>query len=139
MPWSSLIVQYDQPLTNDQLRDSPVPVTEAGTALVKRTVTVSSSGTSLVHSPAAGKRIRLYFFGYSAGVGTSGNLVQLKLAGYNGGAAFDAQYLSAPGQPYARNIKAGAGYIEGEVDGDLEVALSANQTVYVNYEIEEID
>ncbi|MBN49974.1 MAG: hypothetical protein CMN85_10565 [Spongiibacteraceae bacterium] len=107
--------------------------------LVKRTITASTVGDTTVHTPAIGKKIRLYFFGYSAGSNVNGCLVQLKLEGYNSGDAFDAQYLSAAGQPYARNIKAGDGYVEGEADGGLEVTLSANQTVHVNYEIEEVD
>lgn len=131
--------QQNAGLTDDELRADPIDVDVQKTALIKRTITASSSGDTTVHAPASGKKIRLYFFGYSAGSSVSGCLVQLKLEGYNEGNVFDAQYLSAAGQPYARNIKAGDGYIEGEADGVLEVALSADQNVYVNYEIEEID
>lgn len=108
-------------------------------ALVKGTLAASSSGDTTVYTPTSGKKIRLYFFGYSGGANVTGVTINLKLEGYNGGASFDAQYFSADGQPYARNIQAGAKYIEGSVDGRLIVNLSAAQTIHVNYELEEID
>lgn len=107
-------------------------------SLVKDTVTLSASGDTDIHVPAAGKKIRLYFFGYSAGSSVTGVLVGLKLEGYNSDAVFDQQYLIAAGQPYARNVQAGKRYIEGGVDGKLIANLSASQTVYVNYEVEEV-
>lgn len=114
------------------------PVSVESETLVKGTVTASTSGDNVVYTPSAGKKVRLFFFGYSAGSSVTGCLVGLKLAGYNGGAVFDQQYLSAAGQPYARNIQGGKRYIEGEADGVLTVELSASQTVYVNYEVEEV-
>lgn len=105
---------------------------------IKRTITVSTIGVSDLYTPAAGKRIRLHFFGYSAGANVTGTLAQLSLVGYNADAVFDSQFLVAAGQPYARNIQAGRRYIEGAVDGKLRVTLSVAQTVHVNYELEEI-
>lgn len=107
-------------------------------SLVKKTVTASASGDTTLHTPAAGKKIRLYFFGYSVGLFVTNVLVGLKLEGYNAGAVFDQQYLIAAGQPYARNLEAGDRYLEGSADGRLIVNLGAAQTVYCNYEIEEI-
>ena len=107
--------------------------------LVKRSITASASGDTDAHTPAAGKKIRLYFFGYSGGADVTGVLVGLKLEGYNAGAVIDQQYLIAAGQPYARNIQGGKRYIEGEADGKLIVNLSVAETVYVNYEVEEVD
>lgn len=111
-------------------------------ALTKKTYTASSSGDNTAHTPASGKKIRLYFFGYSASSAVTGVLVGLKLAGYDpgtgAGAVFDQQYLVAAGQPYARNIQGGKRYIEGSVNGALTINLSAAQTVYLNLELEEI-
>ena len=106
--------------------------------LLKRTAVVSAAGDSVVYTPAPGAAIRLYFFGYSAGADVTGCLVSLKLEGYNGGVAVDRQYLVAAGQPYARNIQAGHRYIQGAADGRLIVTASAAQTVYINYEIDEV-
>lgn len=107
-------------------------------SVIKKTILANAVGDTTVYTPTSGKAIRLNFFGYSAGSGLSGNLVQLKLAGYNGGAVFDSQYLVAAGQPYARNLQGGKKYVQGSVDGILAVTLSTAQSVYVNFEIEEI-
>ncbi len=103
--------------------------------LPKMTATCGSAGDNTVHTPAAGKKIRLLFFGYSAGANVAGVLVGLR---FGAGTVFDRQYLIAPGQPYARNVKAGDGYVEGGVDEPLVVNLDAAQTVYVNIEYEEV-
>jgi hypothetical protein len=110
-------------------------VTEADVLLPKGTMTITASGDNTVYTPAAGKKVRLYFFGYSAGADVHGVLVGLK---FTGTAVFDQQYLIAPGQPFARNIKAGNGYVDGPVDGALVANLDDAQTVYVNYELGEV-
>lgn len=117
---------------------TPEAMPIASESLVKGTYTANSAGDNTAYTPAAGKAIRLYFFGYSASASVSGNLVSLKLQGYNGGNAVDQQYLSAAGQPYARNIQGGKRYIQGSVNGTLIVNLSAAQPVYVNFELEEV-
>lgn len=125
-------------LTDAELRATPVSTTESHSALVKGTVTASNAGDTIVYVPTVGKKIRLYFFGYSGGSDVTGNLLSMRLEGYDADATFDRQYLGAEGQPYARNMKAGTGYIEGGVDGRLIVNLSAAETVYVNFELEEV-
>jgi hypothetical protein len=101
----------------------------------KKTVTASSSGNNTIHTPSSGKKVRLFYFDYSAGSDVAGVLVGIK---FGSNAVFDNQYLIAPGQPFARNIKAGNSYVEGAVDEPLIVNLSAAQTVYVNVELEEL-
>jgi hypothetical protein len=108
------------------------------TALIKNTFNAVNAGDSDVRVPTSGKRIRLYYFGYSARAGVDGVEVALKLEGFNAGAAFDQQYLVAAGQPFARNIMAGNAYIEGSVNGKLIVNLGAAKPVAVNYELEEV-
>lgn len=107
----------------------------AGSELPKGTITAASSGDNTVYTPPAGMKVRLYYFSYSAGANVSGVLVGLK---FGANSVFDQQYLITPGQPFARNIKAGNSYVEGEVDEPLIVELSAAQTVYVNFEKEDI-
>jgi hypothetical protein len=105
-------------------------------SLTKKTVTASSSGNNTIHTPAAGSKIRLYFFGYSAGSNVTGVVTSLKFA--SGGTVFDRQYLVAPGQPYARNIQAGKRYVDGAIDEALILNLDVAETVYCNVELEEI-
>lgn len=144
-------------LTDAQLRASPVPVSASidttglatdtnqntiisllddGSTFVKTTTAATASGNNTIYTPASGKFIRLYFFGYSAGANVTGVLAGLRFG--TSGTIFDKQYLVAAGQPYARNIQAGKRYIDGAVDEPLIVNLDATQTVYVNIEIEEI-
>lgn len=104
--------------------------------LTKKTVTASSSGANTIHTPALGKKVRLYYLGYSAGATVTGVLVGMRFTA--GGTDFDNQYLVTPGQPFGRNIQAGKRYIDGGVNEALVVNLSAAQTVYVNVELEEI-
>jgi hypothetical protein len=140
-------------LTDAELRATPVPVSmsgsatsakqdsmisllDDGTTFTKKTVTASSSGNNTIHTPASGNKIRLYFFGYSAGSNVTGVLCGLKFT--TSGTVFDYQYLTAAGQPYARNIQAGKRYIDGGIDEALVLNLNGAQTVYCNIEVEEI-
>lgn len=122
------------PATDGTLKDGSQLI--GSQTFTKKSVTASSSGNNTLHTPAGGKKIRLYFFGYSAGNNVTGVLAGLKFT--TGGTVFDQQYLVAAGQPYARNIQAGKRYIDGGVNEALVVNLDAAQTVYVNLELEEI-
>lgn len=129
------------PLTDAQLRATAVPV--SGTVIVqqdtftKKTSSIASSGNNTIHTPAAGKKIRLYYFGYSAGATVVGITAGIRFGA--AGTVFDQQYLVAAGQPFGRNIQAGKRYVDGGVDEALVVNLSASaQTVLVNVELEEI-
>ena len=123
--------------SNESLRQLTAALTADadGASLTKNTVTALSAGANTIHTPAAGKAIRLYFFGYSAGSDVTGVLAQLRFANH---APFDSEYMVAAGQPYARNIQAGKRFVDGGVDEPLVLTLDAAQTVYVNYEIEEV-
>lgn len=115
---------------------SRLAVLDAAESVVKATATASSNGNNTIHTPSAGTRIRLYFFGYSAGANVTGVLAELRFAA--AGTIFDRQYLSSAGQPYARNVFAGKHYVEGGLNEALIVTLDAAQTVYVNVELEEV-
>lgn len=130
-----------EPLIYDEMQGFTRRVAEDDQVLIgsesftKETKTASTSGNNTVYTPGSGKSVRLHFFGYSAGSNVTGVLVSLR---WGSGTPFDRQYLVAPGQPYARNIQAGKRYIDGPVDEPLIVNLDDAQTVYVNYEVEEI-
>ncbi len=115
----------------DEIRDA----VNADT-FTKDSILANLTGENLVFACPLGQKIRLYFFGYSAGSNISGVLASLQ---WEGNSPFDNQYLIAPGQPYARNIKAGNGYVDGPVNADLELFLTDAQDVYVNYELEVLD
>ncbi len=106
----------------------------ANSLSVKGTVPCSNAGDNIIFVCPDDYKIRLFFFGYSAGAGVTGVTVKLVMQGGNR----DAQYLVAPGQPYARNMQGGTdnNYIDGNEGEDLVVNLSDAQLVHVNYELE---
>jgi hypothetical protein len=122
--------------TDDVNLTSMIALLDDGSTFTKKTVTASTAGNNTLHTPASGKKIRLYFFGYSAGADVTGLVAALKFT--TSGTVFDRQYLIAAGQPYARNIQAGKRYIDGGVDEALILNLDVSQTVYCNVELEEI-
>lgn len=123
-------------LATEEKQDNIIELLDDGSTFIKKTVTATSTGDNAIHTPASGKKIRLYFFGYSAGSNVEGILCSLKFN--TSGTVFDRQYLTAAGQPYARNIQAGKRYIDGAIDKPLVLSLDASQTVYCNVELEEI-
>lgn len=98
---------------------------------------VNSSGVTTVHTPAAGKRIRLYWFGFS---GNPDNAAKVKVAlrFTAGGTDFVEVWLSQYGGIFAHNWKGGEAYVLGGVDETLEVNLSAAQEVIVNIDYIEV-
>lgn len=112
------------------------PVSQINETFTKKSPTATASGNNTLHTPAGGKKIRLYFFGYSAGANVTGVLAGLRFGA--AGTIFDQQYLVTPGQPHARNIQAGKRYVDGAVNEELILNLSGAQTVYVNLELDEI-
>lgn len=96
----------------------------------------SSSGDNTIHTPAAGKKIRLYYLALSANGANSADVTTVvKFAA--GGATKYKLSLKA-GAIWARNIGAGRRYLEGAANEALIVNLSAAQTVHASLEYEEI-
>ena len=90
--------------------------------------TVSGAGDTLVHSPASGKALRVKWLGLSSPPeNTATTVVTVKLSG-------NPIYIWAMGAPGAF---AHSFVREGDVNGTLVVNLSAAQTVYVNFDLEE--
>lgn len=124
-------------LTDAELRASPVEVTFEKDQLAAKRLVVNSSGTTTVHTPAAGKRIRLYWFGLS---GNPDNAAKVKvgLRFTAGGTDFVEIWISQYGGIFAHNWKGGQAYVLGGVDETLEVNLSAAQEVIVNIDYIEV-
>lgn len=104
-------------------------ITNINGSLTKTSITATASGDTTIVSPPAGKKIRLYKFGYSAdGLNALGTVVGLKF-GVN--AVIDKQNLQ-PAQPYADGLT--MRYYDGGIDEVLKVNLSLSVTVgvYVN-------
>lgn len=105
-------------------------------AISKKSVVVTASGDTTIHTPASGKKIRLYAFGYSAsGTLDTGNAkIQWK---FGTGAYKDTQFLTG-NQGYGKSPGNGKFCYEGAVDEALIVTLDTTATIAVNIDYEEI-
>lgn len=97
----------------------------------------SSSGTNVVHTPAAGKRIRLFWVGLS-GNPSNGAPVKVGIRFTTGGTDFLEVWLSQYGGAFAHFYKGGESFVLGGVDEPLVANLSAAQNVLVNIDYEEV-
>ncbi|MFA6204214.1 MAG: hypothetical protein WC710_13640 [Gallionella sp.] len=106
-------------------------------ALNPISVNTSASGNYAVHTPAAGKAVRLWWYQMAALPTNSAAVI----AGLRFGAAgtlFGTTPLSQYGGAIAHHFRDGRAYVQGAADEVLYVNLSAAQTVYVNVETEEV-
>ncbi len=104
-------------------------------SITKVSITATSAGDTTIITPAAGKKIRLFKFSYSA----DGNNVLGTVAGlkFGANAAIDKQWLD-PKQPYADGLT--MRYYDGAINEALKVSLSVavSTGVYVNVAFQEI-
>lgn len=124
-------------LTDTQLRATPVPVTSLIPALAisKKSVELTLLGDTTIHTPATGKRIRLFSFGYSAsGTLDTGNVKTRWRFGV--GSYKDTQFLTG-NQGYAKSPGNGKFYYEGGIDESLIVNLGIAANVAVNIDYDE--
>ncbi|WP_372733621.1 hypothetical protein [Nocardioides sp.] len=112
-------------LTNAQLRDSALGISDTtDTEATHVVATVSTSGDTTVHTPAAGKAIRLrWIYSINDPTATSAPLIKVSLGGTE---VYRAWALSK------RQV------VTGPVDGALVVNLSAAGNVAVTAILEEI-
>lgn len=122
---------------------STAPGTVIGTvdtleeAITAKNVIASASGDTIVHTPTAGKKIRLWWYNMAALPSNAGHVIAaLKFAA--GGTPFNRTPLSQYGAATAHSFKAGRSYVEGAVGEALIVNLDSANTVYVNIDFEEI-
>lgn len=98
--------------------------------------TAFSSGDTTIHTPAAGKAIRLHYISINAdGANSTDCTTILKFAA--GGSSIYKLCLKA-GAMWARNIGAGRRYIQGGINEALIINLSAAQNIHYSIEYEEI-
>lgn len=96
-------------------------------------ITVSSSGSNDVLTPASGKYILLQYICLSADAANAAEVTVSVLLG----AALKYKVSLKPGAIWARNVGAGRRVVTGNVDEKLTVTLSAAQTVHVSSETEQ--
>lgn len=96
----------------------------------------SSSGNNTAHTPASGKKIRLYYICFSSLATNTAPVTVIAKYTTGGNALFK---VSLPvGATWAHHVGAGRNYLEGGVDETLQINLSAAQTVYVSLEYREV-
>lgn len=129
--------------TNLQVGDTdvsvsnPVPTDAIEGAITAVSETVTASGETAVITPSAGKAVRLWWYNINADPGNSAHVVAGLRFG-TGAADFFKISLSQYGGAIAHGYKAGRAFVQGAADEPLIVNLSAAQTVYCNFDCEEV-
>lgn len=100
-----------------------------------KAVSISSSGNNTIHTPSAGKAIRLHYLCVSAAASNTTDVTAT--VKFSGGSDLYKVSLFG-GAMFARNIGAGNRYLQGSADTALVVNLSDAQNVFVSIEFEEI-
>ncbi|MBP9710810.1 MAG: hypothetical protein KBD50_00885 [Candidatus Pacebacteria bacterium] len=106
------------------------PATEEGTAVLKKTTNLSSSGT--VHTPASGKKVRVYNTRFSL----DANLSSVSFRFTAGGTDYE-KYLS-PRLGGLYGTKNHPNYFEGGVDEVVYCVISGTGNVQVNIDYLEV-
>lgn len=101
----------------------------AGSAILKKTVALTGSGT--VHDPAAGKKIRLYSIKFSL----SADMTDVSFD-FGSGSAFEKYLNPKTGGLYGWNTH--PDYVEGAIDENLDCVITGTGTVQINIEYVEI-
>lgn len=123
------------PAGTNNIGDIDILTLPVDTYSVKST-DATTSGDITIHTPAAGKKIRLYYLCLNASGGNTADVATIVKFAAAGATKF--KHSLKAGAIWARNIGAGRRYIEGAVNEALIVNLSATQTVHVSIEYEEI-
>lgn len=100
-------------------------------------VTATDADNTVVHAPAAGNAVRLWWYQMSARSTNSAEVVAGLRFG-DAGTLFGTTPLSQFGGSIAHHFRDGRAYVQGAVDATLFINLTAAQTVYVTVETEEI-
>lgn len=106
------------------------PAIKTGNLINKKTVALTSSGT--VHTPASGKKIRLY----NAKFSLSADMTSVAFRFTSGGTNFEYYYAPKTGGLYGSNNH--PNYIEGGVDEVLYAVISGTGTVQINVDYLEV-
>jgi hypothetical protein len=143
IPVSGTFWQATQPVSGTITVANPTTNPETGLAKdatllrrygdhVTKAGVVSTIGDNTLHTPAAGRRIRLYWVGLSTSQdNTAENLIQVKLTDADGTVKY-RWYLGNPG------AFVGGRTIEGNVDEPLILNLATADPVSWNVDLEEV-
>lgn len=106
------------------------PAIKTGNLINKKTVALTGSGT--VHTPASGKKIRLY----NAKFSLSADMTSVAFRFTSGGTNFEYYYAPKTGGLYGSNNH--PNYIEGGVDEVLYAVITGTGTVQINMDYLEV-
>lgn len=106
------------------------PATEEGTAVLKKTTSLSASGT--VHTPASGKKVRVYNTRFSL----DANLTSVSFRFTSGGTDYEKYVSPRLGGLYG--TKNHPNYVEGGVDEVVYCVISGTGNVQVNIDYLEV-
>ncbi len=102
----------------------------AGQAILKKTVALTSSG--IVHSPASGKKVRVYNSKFSL----SADMTSVSFRFISGGTDYEKFLAPKTGGLYGANNQ--PNYVEGGVDEDFYCVINGTGTVQINVDYLEI-
>lgn len=102
-----------------------------------KALTVNTTGDNTIHTPTSGFAIGLHYICLSADGANAADVTAIVKFGAGGTPLFKVSLKA--GAIWARNIWAGMRYAEGAKNAPLIVNLSANQSVHVSIEYEEVD
>jgi hypothetical protein len=133
---------FENTVGAESVHSEAVTLVDTSGAAITRTVTpkavtCSSSGNNLLLAPASGKAIRIWWYYLGADPANSAN-VTAALRFATGGTDFFKTSLSQYGAAVSHSFKAGQSYYQGAADESLYANLGAAQTVYVNFDYEEV-
>lgn len=115
---------------------APVNIAQTEAVQLAKTAPANTIGTTIVHTPAAGKKVRITYYNLNADAGNAAAVTASLRFGVAGADLVKASLVA--GAILARNIGAGKRYFEGAINESLIVNLSAAQLVNVNIEYAEI-
>lgn len=106
------------------------PAIKTGNLILKKTVGLNASGT--VHTPASGKKIRIY----NAKFSLSADMTSVAFRFTSGGTNFEYYYSPKTGGLYGSNNH--PNYIEGGIDEVLYAVIDGTGTVQINMDYLEV-
>lgn len=106
------------------------PAIKEGTSVLKKTLSLTSSGT--VHTPASGKRIRVYNNRFSL----SADMTSVSFRFTAGGSDYEKYLTPKAGGLYGANNQ--PNYMQGGIDEVLYCSISGTGTVQINLDYVEV-
>lgn len=106
------------------------PAIKEGTGILKKTIALTSSGT--VHTPASGKRVRVYNNRFSL----TADMTSISFRFTSGGTDYEKYLTPKAGGLYGANNQ--PNYMQGGIDEVLYCAISGTGTVQINLDYVEV-